>query len=269
VRDTINVTVEDYPIVDFTVSDTLICAGLELHFDNLSSGSAAHYDYKWDFGDGNVSSLFKPSHHFNIPGLHTVRLEARSKAGCGDTMSKAAYINVNHRPFAKFYTDPGAGNYEHPELKLVNLSTDAVTYAWDFGDQQSSSDHSPDHIYKDTGSYRIILIAATAAGCYDTAEAKFRIHEIYRFYIPSAFSPDGDQVNESFEYRGRGILQVRTFIYNRWGEQVYFTDKLGEFWDGTVNGKAISPDGVYYYRIEVKDFQKRQHVYSGALTLLK
>jgi gliding motility-associated-like protein len=68
-------------------------------------------------------------------------------------------------------------------------------------------------------------------------------------YIPSAFTPDGDGVNDAFGAKGKNIISLKMKIYNRWGELVYESDKLNDTWDGTYKGNAITNTDVFVYTV--------------------
>jgi gliding motility-associated-like protein len=68
-------------------------------------------------------------------------------------------------------------------------------------------------------------------------------------YIPSAFTPDGDGINDAFGVKGKNIVSLKMKIYNRWGELVYETQKLNDTWDGTYNGSPINNTDVFVYKV--------------------
>jgi gliding motility-associated-like protein len=68
-------------------------------------------------------------------------------------------------------------------------------------------------------------------------------------YIPSAFTPDGDGVNDAFGVKGKNIVSLKMKIYNRWGELVYETQQLNDTWDGTYNGTPITSTDVFVYTV--------------------
>ena len=87
-------------------------------------------------------------------------------------------------------------------------------------------------------------------------------------YIPSAFTPDGDGVNDAFGAKGKNIISLKMKIYNRWGELVYETDQLNDTWDGTYKGKPL-PDGTYYFIITYQLINSRVETLKGNLTILR
>jgi gliding motility-associated-like protein len=69
-------------------------------------------------------------------------------------------------------------------------------------------------------------------------------------YIPSAFTPNGDGLNDSFGVKGEGIKSINLQIYNRIGELVFESDDMQNFWDGTYKGKKITSTDVYVYQVK-------------------
>jgi hypothetical protein len=79
---------------------------------------------------------------------------------------------------------------------------------------------------QDTGTYNLQLLAQTVDGCWDSTESQFKVYPIFRFFIPNAFSPNGNGVNETFGPKGR-YFDDKTFkmqIFSRWGELVFETE---------------------------------------------
>lgn len=87
-------------------------------------------------------------------------------------------------------------------------------------------------------------------------------------YIPNAFSPDGDHVNDVFRIRGNTFNTMHLVIYDRWGEKVFETNNYREGWDGIYKGKAAEP-GVYMYYVELTCFDKSTFFHKGNVTLLR
>ncbi len=70
------------------------------------------------------------------------------------------------------------------------------------------------------------------------------------FYIPSAFTPNGDGINDSFGVKGEGIGVFKLQIFNRWGELVFESDDIYKFWDGTYQGERITSTDVFVYQVK-------------------
>jgi len=86
--------------------------------------------------------------------------------------------------------------------------------------------------------------------------------------FPNAFTPDGDGLNDNFNFESRYIAAVRMKIYNRWGELVYQTTEVDSGWDGTINGKP-APLGTYIHHTELTDDMGITFVKSGEIVLIR
>jgi gliding motility-associated-like protein len=83
----------------------------------------------------------------------------------------------------------------------------------------------------------------------DTLTAHFLLKEVIpqTMYVPSGFTPNGDGINDVFKpYHTETVVNGNVRIFNRWGEEVFVSDKLDFEWDGTKNGRLM-PDDVYYF----------------------
>lgn len=90
------------------------------------------------------------------------------------------------------------------------------------------------------------------------------IQEPYTLYIPTVFSPDGDNTNDIFYIRGRGFDELSFEIYNRWGQMVFQSDDLNKGWDGTYNNQP-SPIGGYVYQLKIEGLITK----AGTVTLIR
>ena len=96
-----------------------------------------------------------------------------------------------------------------------------------------------------------------------------RVKKKLQLYVPNAFTPDGDKVNDLFGIEEQGINEFSMEIFNRWGELVYYTDKLGDKWDGKENGKECKQD-AYVYVIQAKGEDDIAYTtLRGSVTLLR
>lgn len=87
-------------------------------------------------------------------------------------------------------------------------------------------------------------------------------------YVPNTFSPNGDGINDTFGAWGTEIDTYKLYVFNRWGEQIYTTDKMGVFWDGTYNG-VDSPIDTYVWRIDVSELAGARRTLYGHVNLVR
>ncbi|MDX2287147.1 MAG: gliding motility-associated C-terminal domain-containing protein [Bacteroidia bacterium] len=154
-------------------------------------------------------------------------------------------------------------------VQLINLSQHASGYIWDFGDGNTSTETDPLHVFADTGTYRIVLIALDPNGlCPDTAEAPITLLPPGAIYVPNAFTPNDDGYNDEFYPVGIGVEEVRLDIYTRWGYRIATLNSMSERWDGRVNGTA-SPEGVYVWKIYARINNGLIFKRAGTVTLVR
>jgi gliding motility-associated-like protein len=119
------------------------------------------------------------------------------------------------------------------------------------------------------GEYTVTLIVENDHGCRDTATKVIDVNDAFTFWIPNAFSPNEDFVNDLFLPTGVGY-QEGTFkmrIFDRWGKQLFYTEDIHEGWNGTDEKTGqLQPQGVYTYIIHIYDDGNLMHKYVGIIT---
>jgi gliding motility-associated-like protein len=126
--------------------------------------------------------------------------------------------------------------------------------SWDFGDGTRSSEASPTHTYSTKGRYTVTLTVLDAAGCLIKVSKEVQILDYY-LEIPNVFTPNGDQLNDTFFPKFRFVRNLQLQVMNIWGELIYRSQGQEDpGWDGFVSGQK-APEGVYVYilRYQVPD----------------
>lgn len=272
------VVVNPNPIVNFTAPNTVGCEPLCVSFQDLSTILTGTNDqFLWNFGDGSATGNSPaPTNCYTsdsvfVPVSSSVTLTVTSDKGCISTFTQNNYILVYPNPVADFNVQPTSTTILTPIITFTNLSTGANFWTWDLGDLTTLSNTDPaPHTYADTGTYVITLITSTQYNCWDTAYQSITIEPDFMFYIPSAFTPNGNGLNDSFSGRGIFIEKYEMSIYDRWGNLVYKTDDINKPWTGkTKGGSEMAEIDVYVYSINVTDIKKNVHYYKGIVSLLK
>jgi len=187
--------------------------------------------WTWDFGDTAASTSQNPTHAYQVKGIYTVSLTTRNENG-RDTETKVAYINVGMPPKADFYpvTTPYA-QYSVPKtVKFIDQSSYLPTsWAWDFGDGESSTEQDPTHIYMKEGTYTVTLTVKNNFGS-DTVVKKDLITV-----------GGGAAVDFVADKTTVGVGRVVTFTDLSTSNP---TTWVWDFGDGTT-GTGPNPDHVY------------------------
>ena len=266
------IRVYDVPTPMFTSSVTNGCVPLVVDFN--TSNAETGLTYNWDFGNfgNNFSNVKNPTQVYYQDGVFDVTLSLTTQEGCKSSTTINNMITVYPKPDAKFYADPIVVNILDPTVDFYNISTDNYINYWSFGDGDSSLLINPSHKFNPNtlGDFLVSLVAVSEYGCKDTAQSYIKVEDIATLYVPTAFSPDNDGINDIFKVSAYGIDtdNFDFIIYDRWGEKIFETKDLFTGWDGTYNMKLVE-SGVYSYIIIYKDFTGVEYTKSGILTLIR
>ena len=248
------------------------CPPLIVTFTAQSNGS--NDTYYWNFGNGNTIGGNNVSTTYEGVGFYPVSIYVTNEYNCKWDTTIQDYIQVYPTPIADFEPYPSITTVDNPLINFTNLSANADSYQWYFGDPYSTDNISteihPYHVYELVGDYEVYLIAKNNYGCESYTKKKVRIDPIYRLYIPNVFTPDGNGLNDVFNVKGIGIddKNFLMIIYDRWGEKVYQTNDLYKGWDGTVKHGGKAKQDVYVYKIYTQDIKGNKYEYTGHVTCL-
>lgn len=267
-----NFELNTYPevVVSFSANVLYGCMPLSVNFNisNYQNG----FQTNWNFGDNTTSNSQNPNHVFENSGLFGVSLEVLDKNNCRTELIIDNLINVYPNPEAHFLANPQIVSIINPQIDFINLSNNANSYLWSFGDGDSSKIVNPTHNYSEINTYIVKLLAITEKGCLDSAYQTIEIVEEPTFYVPSAFSPDGDNINDFFEIKANSIdLDNFTVkIYDRWGEIIFESTDLYKSWDGKTKNKANFVEiGSYVWLVNFKDVNGVEYQKSGTVTVIR
>jgi gliding motility-associated-like protein len=279
--DQVSYQVEVFPLpqVSFDADPKEGCDPLQVQFMDMSTISAPYSLAGWDWttGDGYVQTSQNPYHIYDPVQLgptdfatYDVQLIVTSGNGCKDSIAFSDLITVHPLPEALFSTDPEKlVTMVNPLFQLEDLSSINVTeWQWSFGDGTGSTVQDPEHAYSSTGSYDITLVVTTVFGCVDTISYKVIVEPYFSFYVPSAFTPNNDGINDSFFGSGESLLEYNMKIFDRWGELIFVSNSEDLSWDGTYKGLHVEA-GQYVYRFDIVDWKGLGHTYTGGVQLLR
>lgn len=182
------VSIKANPIADFAVTD--VCLGTQSVFTNQSTTYWGNVTYNWNFGvAGGTSTQQSPTYTYANNGAYNISLivtQTTPTNTCSDTIVQP--LNINAVPAANFTSDQYLCLGE--QTVFTNQSTistgEALTYAWNFGDNSTSALTSPTHTYANYGTFTATLITSTGKGCADTIQYPQNIYA-----VPSAVvAPD-------------------------------------------------------------------------------
>jgi gliding motility-associated-like protein len=248
------VGVFDTPKFDFSAVDTAGCPSFCTQYTaNVLAGSDSVVSWNWLFNTGDVKYGQSLSYCYTTDGKYSPVLIATSNQGCVDTITKLYYIHVYPKPKADFDLSPTEISIYESTVQINNHSSmDINKWLWDLGDNQTYNAATPlPHKYANADhDYTVTLKVENKYGCKDSTERRVTYKAISDVYIPNAFSPNGDGVNEIFRPYCSGIFETADFvmdIYDRWGLRLLKTTDINKGWDGIYRDRVCEQD-IYYYR---------------------
>lgn len=260
-KDTAYQMVNVYPLPNIGITpDQRICVGDSVFIDGLG-----HLLFEWS---GSVP--------FDSIDLNTIGAQPDTNAlftvvgtdinQCKDSIS--TQVLVQQIPEITYYPNDTV-IFEGQELPAFFSSNESLTYSWS-PPEIFDCPTCPDPTIRTNTSQPITLIYQDQNGCFVSDTTFFlEIDANYNLNLPNAFTPNGDGINDYFNFKAYGVKRIISFeIFNRWGEKVFETNELEPGWDGTYKGQIQKSNSVFYYRLEVERFNGETFPYQGKIILL-
>ncbi|TNE80059.1 MAG: PKD domain-containing protein [Bacteroidetes bacterium] len=262
------IIVFESPKADFSVPET--CLKQASVFTDLSViGHDTLIAWYWDFGNQQSDTVQHPIHYYKATNKYDVMLRVESNNNCFHDTVMQDMAWVKPLPVSRFNYQRADFDFEIMQYDFTDLSSDALTWNWDFGDGQQSLIQHNTIEYDDTAHYLVQLIVSNSYACLDTSYQTVWALPEFLVYVPNAFTPNGDLKNEGFAPKATAYYERYSMkIYNRWGQLMFETDDLSKSWDGTFNG-AICDMGLYTYAITIIDLYGKAYYLKGNITLMR
>lgn len=245
--DSITRVVKIYPEFhgDYTITGSF-CPKTDIMFDDISTTTYGVVDFwSWDFGDNQFADQKNTVHAFDHGGIYNVVLYSGNSKGCRDTTVKQVDIE-NFRPFAGNDTVIVKGEY------IDFHATGGIAYVWTppiFMDNPSVN--NPRAHFNDTGYYRYNVHITSGYACEGDDSIVVRVVNNPSFFVPNAFTPNGDGVNDLLRPRAVGYRNAEYFrVFNRFGEMVHESKDFTIGWDGNYKGNKADV-GTYFYMLKM------------------
>jgi gliding motility-associated-like protein len=258
---TMNIAVKAVPKVNF--SNSLVCAGEEITLSGVNQTPLLSIDkWKWDFGNGNIDSSGQ-SVQYTYPGggSFNTSLQAIASNGCASP--------VVQKPVEVFQTNAFAGNdtivaLDQPfELK----GSGGIIYNWSppFGLSDPSISNPLATLQQDATYF---LTVSTPAGCESKDTINIRVFKGPEIYVPTAFTPNGDGLNDVVTALPVGVTFQYLKIFDRWGKLVFETTDHRKGWDGKT-GSIVGSTGTYVWVTRGVEGSGKIYQKKGTLTLIR
>jgi gliding motility-associated-like protein len=245
------------------------CPGEVFQMFSNATGGTPPYSYTWSPSTGlSNAAIQNPFVTYVISTSYTVTVTDAN--GCKDTHTDL--VTVYPGPKADFriiFANDDSTLFNNELTNIKNLSTpQPLKHLWSFGDGKQDTAFEPRHQYLAEGTYTILLIVETPQGCKDTARAPVKYRNQPKIFVPTAFSPNGDGVNDYFNIAFLNLTNFNVFIYDRWGNKLYQSQDPAFRWDGSLDGSPLQ-EGVYTVYLKGVGSKGEPVEYSGTVTLIR
>jgi gliding motility-associated-like protein len=230
----------------------------------VAEGGTPPYSYLWSTlpsqTAGSAANL----------GAGTYTVTVTDSKGC--TQSQTVTVFKDPAPIADFSFSPQVITLFEPLCTFTDLSSNAYTWSWNFGDGDTSLLQNPEHSYTAPGTYPVTLTVTNALGCPGQVVIPVTVEDFYTIYLPNSFTPNEDGKNELFGAYASGIedasFEIR--IFTRWGNQIFSSADIDQWWNGRYNNTGeMVPEAVYVYVVNFKDFKRVSHKLMGHVSVLR
>lgn len=262
--DTAYSIVRIYPGFDIDVQFDVDCYGEPIQFFDVSFWAYGDIErYFWDFGDGNTSTDKDPIHIYEEGGLYTVRHSIRSNKGCVASME--TQVVVFERPDLFASDDQNIYLGESALISAVGASN----YLWLNDDPQLKDKTSPTQFVEPTETTTYYVQTTSIYGCSTIDSVTVYVLERPTLLVPTAFSPNGDGLNDRLFPITDKIASINAFqVFNRWGEMVYETSNFESGWDGTFRN-VPQEIGNYAWFVSATSIHNDVVTAKGNVTLVR
>ncbi|MGI8600773.1 MAG: lectin-like domain-containing protein [Chitinophagaceae bacterium] len=248
------------PVIDHYVDDGCINENVSLE-GIQSDANTIITSWHWLIDNKDQYNQQNLNLNFSSIGNYALQTWAQAENGCySDTLNAVIYINqavasagrdtmiLNNVPFT--LNGSGNGNFNwSPETGLNNPFLP-----------------NPTAVLFDDQDY--LLTVTTPEGCIATDSVKIEVFKNSAVFVPNAFTPNGDGLNDVFKPFYSGIKKLFYFyVYNRWGQPVYKTTSTQGGWDGKI-GASISTSGTYVWILKAEDLAGKIYNLKGTVSLI-
>ncbi len=275
--DAATITVNQLPEVEVSGGGEICNDGstVDVIFNTSSGTPTFNFEYTVGIDNKIVSNVgYQHVISTNEAGTYTVTSLIDSKGCIGKSITGTADVIVNPVPVADFAAYPQPADVTNPVINFIDNSTDHTLGTWDFDDNSTASTNFGQITHRfsdaDSGTYFVELYVESNKGCWDILVQKIVIDKAFIFYIPNAFSPNRDMLNDIFIPYVDGIAEYDFYIYSRQGQEIFHTTDITEGWDGYVaGGEEYAISGKYAYAIYIVDLHGKERKYQGNFYLIR
>ncbi|MFZ4784008.1 MAG: gliding motility-associated C-terminal domain-containing protein, partial [Flavobacteriales bacterium] len=255
-QDQMQIFVPAVPIDVSLNNDTTLCIGETLFIVANATGGVGDFEYTWSEMGGFQNQLYVAP---EVSTMYSVQVEDQ----CNNVAN--AQILVNIEDVVPSFSMDYIGEFG---IQLMDWSHNAASIEWDLNGETTSSESVVSHAFSNLDPWVVSLTVTGELGCVRTISETY--YPLANVYVPSAFTPNGDGINDVFEVKGHDLRNYEIRIFNRWGDIVFESKDIQEVWVGhSKAGEYYVPDGVYNYRVKAEGIRGNFIEKEGTITIFR
>lgn len=237
------IIVHSVPVANFVYDST--CFGKPVQFIDKSTNSfGAISAWDWNMGNGSISTLQNPIATYSSYLPFTVSLKVVTSNGCISAITSTTFTIQKVNVFAG--KDTSVARNQPLQLQ----ATGASQYLWTPSTGLNNNNIANPIALLNSSFQTYVLKGITTEGCFGFDTIYIKVFDKADIYLPNAFTPNGDGINDYLHPICIGIKQLKYFnLYDRWGNIVFSTKNEYDKWDGTFKGKKV-PNGNFIWVAE-------------------
>ncbi|WP_343704399.1 PKD domain-containing protein [Chitinophaga sp.] len=250
---------------DVSATARNVCIGEAVEFKGINETPAVNIaQWYWAFEAGDTLRSQNVSYTYSAGGKHTARLHAVSSDGCAATADTSVAV-IDLQLFAGRDTMVAKGQ---PLQLNAKANGEGLHYSW----QPATGLTNPniaDPVARLEKDQVFRVTVSSPEGCRDEDDIAVKAYTGPEFYVPTAFTPNNDGLNDRFRVVAPGVPQLDFFrVWDRWGREIFSARSLEQYWDGTLNGRPAAA-GTYVWMVQGVDYEGRRFSHQGTVTLIR
>ncbi|MFL5739449.1 MAG: lectin-like domain-containing protein [Flavisolibacter sp.] len=251
--------IKQVPLID--ASSNQLCASVQ--FSAVQKDNQTTIDqWTWNFGDGHSAAVQNPIHVFSSEGLYSAQVQARGSNGCNSD----PFILSLRIPAAHAFAGNDTTVIRNLPFQLNGQGNGSFQWSPSIG---LSNPFIADPMVTLSDKQDYVLTVRTTEGCVAMDTIHIKAFEGPAVYVPSAFTPNGDGLNDILRPVYVGMSKLERFtVYTRWGEKVFSTSDIHAGWNGKI-GPNDAGIGTYVWTIEAENYLQQKLYLKGTVTIIR